>query len=73
MGLKDKLAPFGILNMMTGLLKVIFGVSFENSNFIVDCLEQWWDDNKDQHSHINQFGYQPGQRPTKIQGTGRNS
>jgi hypothetical protein len=40
MGLKDKLAPFGILNMMTGLLTIIFGVSFETSDFIVDCLEQ---------------------------------
>ena len=39
MGLKDKLAPFGILNMMTGLLTVIFGISFEISDFIVDCLE----------------------------------
>ena len=55
MGLKDKLAPFGILNMMTGLLTIIFGVSFETSDFIVDCLEQWWDDNKDQHSHIKQL------------------
>ena len=55
MGLKDKLAPFGILNMMTGLLTVIFGVSFETSDFIVDCLEQWWDDNKDQHGHIRRL------------------
>ena len=38
MGFKDKLAPFGILNMMTGLLTVIFGISFETSDFIVDCL-----------------------------------
>jgi Rhodopirellula transposase DDE domain len=55
MGLKDKLAPFGILNMMTGLLTIIFGVSFETSDFIVDCLEQWWDDNKSQNGHINQL------------------
>jgi len=55
MGLKDKLAPFGILNMMTGLLTVIFGISFETSDFIVDCLEQWWDDNKKQYSHIKQL------------------
>ena len=55
MGLKDKLAPFGILNMMTGLLTVIFGVSFETSDFIVDCLERWWDDNKEQYSHIKQL------------------
>jgi hypothetical protein len=55
MGLKDKLAPFGILNMMTGLLTVIFGISFETSDFIVDCLEQWWDDNKELYSHIKQL------------------
>jgi hypothetical protein len=55
MGLKDKLAPFGILNMTTGLLTVIFGISFETSDFIVDCLEQWWDDNKEQYSHIKQL------------------
>ena len=55
MGLKDKLAPFGILNMMTGLLTIIFGVSFETSDFIVDCLGQWWDDNKGQHGHITQL------------------
>ena len=55
MGLKDKLAPFGILNRMTGLLTVIFGISFETSDFIVDCLEQWWDDNKELYRHIKQL------------------
>ena len=55
MGLKDKLAPFGILNRMTGLFTIIFGVSFETRDFIVDCLEQWWHDNKSQHGHINQL------------------
>ena len=55
MGLKDKLAPFGILNVLTGLLTILFGTSFETSDFIVDCLEQGWDDNKSQHGHINQL------------------
>jgi hypothetical protein len=55
MGLKNKLAPFGILNMMTGLLTVLFGTSFETSDFIVDCLELWWDDNKEQYRHIRQL------------------
>jgi len=41
--------------MMTGLLTVIFGISFETSDFIVDCLDQWWDDNKKQYSHIKQL------------------
>jgi len=55
MGLKDKLAPFGILNMMTGLLTILFGVSFETSDFIVDCLEHWWNDNKELYRHIRQL------------------
>ena len=55
MGLKDKLAPFGILNLMTGLLTIMFGVSFETSDFIFDCLERWWDENKEQNSHIKQL------------------
>jgi hypothetical protein len=55
MGLKDKLAPFGILNVMTGLLTILFGVSFETSDFIVDCLEHWWNNNKEQYRHIKQL------------------
>ena len=55
MGIKEKLVPFGILNMMTGLLTIIFGVSFETSDFIVDCLDQWWDDNKNQYNYIKQL------------------
>jgi hypothetical protein len=41
--------------MMTGLLTVLFGTSFETSDFIVDCLELWWDDNKEQYRHIRQL------------------
>ena len=52
---KDKLSPFGILNIMTGLLTIVFDVSFETSDFIADCLQQWWDDNKSQYDHITQL------------------
>lgn len=55
MGLKDKLAPFGILNVMTGLLTILLGVSFETSDFIVDCLEHGWNNNKEQYRHIKQL------------------
>lgn len=55
MGHKDKLVPYGILNMMTGLFTIIFGTSFETSDFIADCLEQWWDDNKASLAHIAQW------------------
>jgi len=55
MGVKPKLVPFGILDVMTGLLTIIFGTSFETSDFIVDCLEQWWNSNKERYSHIKQL------------------
>ena len=55
MGIKSKLTPFGILDVMTGLLTIIFGVSFETSDFIVDCLEQWWNANKECYAHIRQL------------------
>lgn len=55
MGRKDKLTPFGILNVMDGMLTIIFGTSFETSDFIVDCLQLWWDDCKDQYGHITQL------------------
>lgn len=55
MGPKSKLVPFGILDVMAGLLTIVFGCSYETSDFIVDCLEQWWEDNKDSYSHIKQL------------------
>jgi hypothetical protein len=55
MGLKDKMSPFGILEVMSGLFTIVFGISFETSDFIVDCLDQWWEDNKERHAHIKQL------------------
>jgi transposase len=55
MGFKEKMTPFGILNMMTGVIYIVFGVSFETSDFIADCLEQWWNDNKEHNLHIKQL------------------
>ena len=55
LGDKSKLVPLGILEVMSGLLTIIFGVSFETSDFIVDGLEHWWLSNKDQYQLINQL------------------
>ncbi len=52
---KDKLVPFGILDVLGNLLTIFFGTSVETSDFIVDCLQLWWDDNKDNYQHINQL------------------
>jgi hypothetical protein len=47
--------PFGILDVLGGLLTIIFGTSRETSDFIADCLQQWWDDNRERYAHIRQL------------------
>lgn len=54
MEIKEKLVPYGILDVLGGLLTIIFGTSRETSDFIADCLQQWWDTNKDRYAHIRQ-------------------
>jgi Rhodopirellula transposase DDE domain len=52
---KKKLVPYGILNATTGLLTIFIGTSNETSDFIVDCLEQWWEANQTQHSQAERL------------------
>jgi len=52
---KEKLVPFGILDVLGGLLTILFGTSRETSDFIADCLQQWWDRNKERYAHIRQL------------------
>jgi hypothetical protein len=52
---QQKLVPFGILEVLSGLLTIIFGTSRETSDFIVDCLQQWWDLSKERYGHIRQL------------------
>ena len=54
MGIKPKLVPFGILDVVAGGFTILFGTSSETSDFIVDCLEQWWQTNPAHYSHIKQ-------------------
>ena len=34
--------PFGILEVLSGVLTILFGTSRLTSDFVVDCLELWW-------------------------------
>src|SRR6266446_3777524 len=52
---KEKLVPLGILEVLGGLLTIIFGTSRETSDFLVDGLQQWWNLNKKQYRHIRQL------------------
>lgn len=54
-GKKQKLVPLGILDVVAGLLTILVGTSRDTSDFIVDCLQQWWDENADRYGHIRQL------------------
>jgi hypothetical protein len=49
------LVPFGILNTQTEQLSIYFGQSAETSDFIVDCLTDWWHDNQHLHPHLEEW------------------
>lgn len=49
------LVPFGILNLDTDELSIYFGQSAETSDFIVDCLEWWWQDNQVHYPEIEEW------------------
>src|SRR4051794_18160091 len=36
------LIPFGILEVLSGVLMILFGTTRLTSDFVVDCLELWW-------------------------------
>jgi hypothetical protein len=46
------LVPFGILEVVSGRLTIIFGTSYETSACIADGLELWWETNKQRFSHM---------------------
>lgn len=49
------LVPFGILNTESDQLSIYFGQSAETSDFIVDCLAQWWRDHQAQYCHLEEL------------------
>jgi transposase len=49
------LVPFGILNLDNDALSIYFGQSAETSDFIVDCLDWWWQDNQTHYRDIEEW------------------
>ncbi|HEY9839723.1 MAG TPA: transposase [Candidatus Obscuribacterales bacterium] len=43
MGADEKYVPFGILDEDSGQVHLTFGASAKTSDFIVDCLQDWWE------------------------------
>ncbi len=52
----ESLAPYGIQDMTDSAVSLYFGVSRETSDFIVDCLELWWETNREtKYKHIKEL------------------
>ena len=49
------LVPFGILNTETDQLSIYLGQSAETSDFIVDCLADWWKNNQAQYGNLEEL------------------
>jgi hypothetical protein len=49
------LVPFGILNTNTDQLSIYMGQSAETSDFIVDCLSDWWNQNQLSGSNFDEW------------------
>ena len=55
MDVQGKLIPFGILEVQSGESTIVFGTSRETSDFLVDCLEHWWEERKDSHANVREL------------------
>jgi hypothetical protein len=51
---REKYVPFGILNVVTGALMLIFGLK-ETSDAWVDALQLWWRQIGNQYQHIRRL------------------
>jgi hypothetical protein len=49
------LVPFGILNTRTDQLAIYMGQSAETSDFIVDCLADWWQHNQADYPDLDEW------------------
>ena len=49
------LVPFGILDVTGEQLSIYFGQSAETSDFIVDCLEDWWQTHRSDYQGIEEW------------------
>ena len=47
--------PFGLLEVVNGRLTIFMGTSRETSDFIADCIEEWWQTNQDRFPSMRQL------------------
>jgi hypothetical protein len=52
---EKKLIPYGILDVSSGSLTISIGTSNGTSDFMADCLEQWWEENQAKHPNARRL------------------
>ena len=52
---KQRVVPFGILEVATAQMDVTMGTSAKTSDFVVDCLEAWWARVGPQHPQVQEL------------------
>lgn len=55
MSRKQKMIPFGILNLTGETLHIVYGQSGKTSDFICDAIEQWWTSIKAQQPVVDEI------------------
>ena len=55
MATKEKMIPFGILNLENDQLHVFYGNSYKTSDFICDALEQWWESVEKSYRYVDEL------------------
>ncbi len=51
----ETLIPFSILNKAEEQLSIYFCKSSETSDFIVDCLSKWWENNQNNYLELEEL------------------
>ena len=62
------LVPFGILDVIGDQLAIFFGNSAETSDFVVDCLEVWWQRYRDDYTEVKEWMIDLDNGPTVSSG-----
>lgn len=61
---KATLTPIGIVEVVEGKLTIMFGQSYETSDLIADCIEKWWNNNKEYHSQVDELAINQDNGPS---------
>lgn len=49
------LVPFGILDVLQNRLSIYFGQSAETTDFVIDCLIAWWQENQSLYPQVEEL------------------